>query len=531
MFSVANFSWVNDGIVECEVWTPWVLVVLMGYFPTIFFLQWVMASRPALDLHLVQKTWNILMSVLSFVGFFTNLRYVYDVGFEKSYSTLEYSNGLTGLVVLMFNLSKIPELLDTVFIVLQKKQLIFLHWFHHFTVAVYCWFTVFRPPPTGYWFSLMNMFVHGIMYAYFAFACEARGLSWFHPVMITVLQITQMIAGLAITALHLTHEDTVFDGPTIANALYAIPMYSAYLYLFCRFFETRYIFETAIKWPMCAYFFIVHVAGLIGLWQCLVHESLWVLAEAVVWYMVSGWGITVGCHRLWSHRSFKARTPTRVLLMLLASVANQGDIYHWSRDHRSHHKCSDSAADPHDIQRGFFYAHVGWILMRKKDSVVTAGKQIPCDDLLADGVVRFHQSVNPWWNQFWCFVVPGLYGMWRLDSFMSGMFVFGAMRWVMSSHATWCVNSVAHLYGTRPYKDILPSQSFVVALLTNGEGWHNYHHSFPWDYATAEHNWWLQWNTSKMLIDFFAIFGQTYDHKRARSETVAKHARTSSHAL
>ena len=98
---------------------------------------------------------------------------------------------------------------------------------------------------------------------------------------------------------------------------------------------------------------------------------------------------------------YKARTPTRVLLMVLASMSNQGSVFHWCRDHRTHHKYSDTAQDPHDSNRGFFYSHMGWLLLKKDPAVKEAGKKIPVDDLLADWVVRINHKMDPWWNQIW----------------------------------------------------------------------------------------------------------------------------------
>ena len=138
---------------------------------------------------------------------------------------------------------------------------------------------------------------------------------------------------------------------------------------------------------MCMYMALVHVAAFFGcavLWRQpdFPHK----LAELIVWYLVTGLGITAGCHRLWSHRSFQAKPPTRFVLMLLASMCSQGSIYHWCRDHRTHHRHSDTCRDPHNSNRGFFYSHIGWLLLHKPSEVKSAGQQIDCSDLLDDWV-------------------------------------------------------------------------------------------------------------------------------------------------
>ena len=195
-------------------------------------------------------------------------------------------------------------------------------------------------------------------------------------------------------------------------------------------------------------------------------------------------------------------------------MCNQGSILHWCRDHRVHHKFSDTATDPHDSTRGFFYSHMGWLMLFTDKAVKDAGNQLECSDLMNDWVVVLNQKLNPIWNTFWCFVVPGLFGMWRYNSFLHGFLIFGALRYVMLLHSTWCVNSVAHIFGTRPYSDIKPCESPTTSLLAVGEGWHNWHHSFPFDYAASQDGVILLWNPTKLVIDCLSVIGQTYDHTR-----------------
>ena len=103
-------------------------------------------------------------------------------------------------------------------------------------------------------------------------------------------------------------------------------------------------------------------------------------------------GITVGCHRLWSHRSFKARLLLRIFLMILATGLHQEDIYKWVRNHRTHHKYSDTDGDPHNPSRGLFFAHMGWIMTRKHPEAFARSKNINMDDILDDPVVQFQRK-------------------------------------------------------------------------------------------------------------------------------------------
>lgn len=107
---------------------------------------------------------------------------------------------------------------------------------------------------------------------------------------------------------------------------------------------------------------------------------------------MGGLGITAGAHRLWAHRSYKARFPLRVLLAFFNTVAFQDCALHWARDHRVHHKYSETDADPHNATRGFFFSHVGWLLCKKHPEVIAKGKGLDISDLKADPVLRFQKE-------------------------------------------------------------------------------------------------------------------------------------------
>ncbi|KAJ7319187.1 hypothetical protein OS493_036476 [Desmophyllum pertusum] len=111
-------------------------------------------------------------------------------------------------------------------------------------------------------------------------------------------------------------------------------------------------------------------------------------------YYTGGLGITVGVHRLWTHRSYKASWPLRLALMCMNCIASQKDIFEWARDHRVHHKYSETDADPHNATRGFFFSHVGWLLVKKHPDVIAKGKQLDLSDLYEDKIVMFQQDIT-----------------------------------------------------------------------------------------------------------------------------------------
>jgi len=203
--------------------------------------------------------------------------------------------------------------------------------------------------------------------------------------------------------------------------------------------------------------------------------------------------------------------------MIANSTASQGSIYHWARDHRAHHKYSETPSDPHNALRGFFYAHMGWLLVKKDRTVIEAGKKISVEDLENDPIVMFQKKLDPFWNLFWCFGFPALVPIyfWGEDATVA-FFVCSILRYICLLHATWTVNSLAHTYGYRPYDPAInPRQNFWVAMWALGEGWHNWHHKYPFDYATSEYGGLKNFNPTKFFIDTCAIFGLVWDRRRA----------------
>lgn len=280
--------------------------------------------------------------------------------------------------------------------------------------------------------------------------------------------------------------------------------------------------ERVIVWPNIVKFIILHGFGLYGL-SLLPSMSLasWIFLLSCSFF--SGLGITAGAHRLWTHRTYKAKYPLRLFLTVANSMAGQNSIFVWSRDHRLHHKCSETQADPHNANRGFFFSHMGWLLVRKHPAVMKTGKTINIADLEADSMVMFqHRNYIPCFLLA-CFVLPTLLPnlLWG-ESLVTAYFV-AVFRYVFVLHSTWLVNSAAHMFGMRPYdKNIGPAENRLVSIMAIGEGFHNYHHTFPYDYGTSE--WGFKLNMTTMFIDSMAVLGQAYDRRTASPATVAARA-------
>lgn len=225
-------------------------------------------------------------------------------------------------------------------------------------------------------------------------------------------------------------------------------------------------------------------------------------------------GITAGAHRLWSHKSFEAAWPVRLLFLMGNSAAHQGSVYHWVRDHRMHHRHTDSELDPHSIQYGFWYSHIGWLFFQKNQQLRDAARKIDMSDIEKDSLVMFQKRNYTAVSTLFCFVLPTLYGWWAWNSLWLGYFYFGLLRWILLLHATWCVNSVAHLWGTTPYTPTLSArQNGLTSLVAMGEGWHNYHHAYPYDYRASEYGWWIEWNPTTFLLDGLSALGLVWNKK------------------
>ena len=208
-----------------------------------------MADRPRFNWRYTLAAWNLFLSVFSILGMLRTLPHLlYNLSTMSLMDNLcrdpraTYGSGSTGLWIQFFILSKFPELLDTFFIVIHKKPLIFLHWYHHITVLLYCWHSYVTISPPGIFFAVMNYSVHGIMYFYYflmAMRCKPK---WLHPMIVTVAQISQMVVGVVVTLLAYYYYKTEPSCTVTAeNNAAAFCMYGSYLFLFLQFFVGRYV--------------------------------------------------------------------------------------------------------------------------------------------------------------------------------------------------------------------------------------------------------------------------------------------------
>ena len=234
-------------------------------------------------------------------------------------------------------------------------------------------------------------------------------------------------------------------------------------------------------------------------------------------YTLSNLSITVAYHRYFAHRSFDIPEWMKFWFVLIASMAFQGSAVRWATDHRRHHREIDTDDDPYSINRGFFFAHLGWMLLN--DPHPEAAQFAP--DLMKNRWVRLqHQYYIPI-AAFMGFIVPGLLGAALGFGFGTGVLIGGLLRIVLSQHSTFLINSAAHTFGTQPYTDKNTARdSFILAVLTYGEGYHNYHHFFQADFRNGIR--WYQWDPTKWCIQALAILGLAHRLKKVSADEIMK---------
>lgn len=200
-------------------------------------------------------------------------------------------------------------------------------------------------------------------------------------------------------------------------------------------------------------------------------------------FRFSAWTLSAGYHRLFAHRSYKATPSLAVGLMLAGTAAVEGSVRWWARDHRAHHKYVDTERDPYSAVKGFWYAHVGWMLVKQDADKIG---RVSIKDLNEDPIIRFQHRYYLPLAAVMGVLVPTvvcglLWGDWK-----GGYLIAGIARLVFVHHSTFFVNSLAHFAGAADYSDAHTARnSWITALLTLGEGNHNFHHERPDDYRNG----------------------------------------------
>ncbi|MBI3541185.1 MAG: fatty acid desaturase [Deltaproteobacteria bacterium] len=261
-----------------------------------------------------------------------------------------------------------------------------------------------------------------------------------------------------------------------------------------------------VKWFNLFFFVASPIGAIVGTTWLLKnggpHWATWILA-LLMWFS-SGLTVTAGYHRLFSHRSYQANGFIRFLYILFGSAALEGSARWWCLGHRYHHRYVDTQDDPYGINKGFWYAHIGWLLTKDHDRMVGYGQ---IKDLEKDPLIRIQDRYYVFFMVIMGFLFPiGIASLWG-DPW-GGFFVAGLGRIVLNHHLTFCINSVCHTIGKQTYSDKHSAKdSWIAAVLTYGEGYHNFHHEFQSDYRNGIKGY--QWDPTKWLIRTLNWMGMT----------------------
>ncbi|CAI7641479.1 unnamed protein product [Penicillium bialowiezense] len=228
---------------------------------------------------------------------------------------------------------------------------------------------------------------------------------------------------------------------------------------------------------------------------------------AFFYSLTKGFSITAGYHRLWSHKSYKASTSLQIFLMLFGAGAGQGSIKLWCREHRAHHRYVDTDQDPYSVQKGLFYSHVGWIIF--KDDPDKIGR-VNVEDLKRDPIVAF--QADYYWQLFllMAYMGPTFIAGLGWGDWLGGYIYGGLLGTALVQQSTFCINSLAHWMGDQPYGTFKSARNcFIVAILTLGEGYHNFHHEFPSDWRNGVR--WYEFDPTKWNIWLWTQLGLVTD--------------------
>ncbi|MBI4368188.1 MAG: fatty acid desaturase [Candidatus Omnitrophica bacterium] len=293
-----------------------------------------------------------------------------------------------------------------------------------------------------------------------------------------------------------------------------------------------------INWRNLVFFAGTFLVSVIGVPIYIYRNGLVPFEIALFAFLATatGMAITVGYHRLFAHRTFKANPVVIFLSLFFGAAAFEESVFQWASQHRDHHRYVDTERDPYNIKQGFFYAHIGWILFRNHTIDYRNVK-----DLEQNKLIMHQHRHYILWAVTASVLLPLAIG--AFSGHLLGAFLIGVVgRITFVHHGTFFINSVCHYFGKSTYDvHVSAKDHWLVALLTNGEGYHSFHHRFPSDYRNGVR--WYHWDPSKWAIWLLARIGLTRDLKRvskfhilaarlvAEKESVELHLEREPHAF
>lgn len=244
--------------------------------------------------------------------------------------------------------------------------------------------------------------------------------------------------------------------------------------------------------------------------------SLGMIITTISLVFLSGMAITAGYHRLYSHSCYKVHPFIEYILLFFGTLATQGSVLKWAHDHRLHHSHVDTDKDPYSVKKGLLHAHILWMFYDegKIDMKVIS-------DLSKRKILMFQHRYYGL-----CMVATNVLTFlavgWFFSDYLTAFIFAWWVRLFLLHHTTWCINSLAHYYGTQNYsQEHSAVDNYLISLLTYGEGYHNYHHTFAYDYRNGIR--WYHFDPAKWLIWSLHKVGLAYNLKRVNDYRIARH--------
>jgi stearoyl-CoA desaturase (delta-9 desaturase) len=273
-----------------------------------------------------------------------------------------------------------------------------------------------------------------------------------------------------------------------------------------------------VDWVNAVFLTLSPFVALIGTPLYIHHYGIhWNLIAFFVFYCVAtSMSITGGYHRWFSHRAYEANNFVKYLFVFFGTGALEGSVLDWASSHRRHHKFVDTNEDPYSIKRGFFFAHMGCVYYKKHPKY----RNVLVSDLMKDPLMLWQDKYIFPLSMLMCFIVPTLVG-WAMGAPFGGFLIAGITRVVFTHHCTFFINSLCHTIGKKPYGGHDSARdSFIMALLTYGEGYHNFHHRFQYDYRNGVR--WYHWDPTKWSIRVMAWLGLASKLRRVSTEELTR---------
>ncbi|KAI0461365.1 hypothetical protein LJB42_001033 [Komagataella kurtzmanii] len=227
-------------------------------------------------------------------------------------------------------------------------------------------------------------------------------------------------------------------------------------------------------------------------------------------YIITCTFVIMGYHRYWAHRSFQTTKEMSFLFAMVGASAGVGSAKWWCASHRAHHRFCDTERDPHNIRKGFWYSHFGWMLLIHHPKLQAAIKESESEDISSDPVILWQYE-----NYFHMFLVtgiliPAIIGWWLFEDFAGGLVYGGLVKIFLVQNTIFSVNSLCHCCGDQPFDDAKSSRnSILLSLITFGEGQHNFHHEFPSDCRNGVE--WYDFDPVKWVIFTLNALGVIYN--------------------